>query len=95
MAPRDPRGHAINTHEQLPSLKVRVVHRETSAHAEVWLRAGQEAALDIGYRSLHAGPHDVWVMLDGNPLPGCPYHVVVRPNVICPEATIFSGKAWT
>ena len=57
--PRDPSGNALSALERLPSMKVRVVHRESSAHAQVWLGAGAHSALDISYRALHAGPHDV------------------------------------
>ena len=91
LTPRDPRGQTISTIEQLRSIRVRVVHHDTSAHAAVWLMAGHDNALDIHYRSMHAGAHDVWVLLHGNPLPGCPHHVTVRPASVCPNACTISG----
>ena len=71
--------------------QVRVVHRESSAHAQVWLRAGADGALDIYHRSLRIGPHDVWVVLNNNPLPGCPYHLTVRAGNVCAEACTLEG----
>ena len=68
-----------------------MVHRESSAHAATWLRAGPNAELEVCYCAVHAGPHDVWVLLNGNPLPGCPYHVNVRPAAVCPNAATIDG----
>ena len=68
-----------------------MVHRETSAHAATWLLAGPNAELEVCYCAVHAGPHDVWVLLNGNPLPGCPYHVNVRPAPVCPNAATIDG----
>ena len=84
MMPRDTLGQPIKAIEHLPSIAVRVTHRDTSKQAECWLAAGADSGVNISYRSFHAGPHDVWVTQNGAPLPGCPHHVTVRPASVCP-----------
>ena len=88
--PSPPR-RPFNAADEVSSISVRVIHRETSSQAQVWLRGGGDGALDIYYRSFHSGPHDVWVMLRGQPLPGCPHHLSVRPSPVCPTACTVEG----
>ena len=88
-SPSPPR-RPFNAADEVSSISVRVIHRETSSQAQVWLRSGADGALDIYYRSFHSGPHDVWVMLRPA-LPGCPHHLSVRPSPVCPTACTVEG----
>ena len=91
VTPRDKSGTLVATGDHLSQISVRVVHRESSAHAQVWVRAGADGALDIYHRSLRIGPHDVWVLLNNNTLPGCPHHLTITAASVCPEACTITG----